>query len=224
MPRSKRNKVVSLTKCKKRPKEAKDKMIDEIRTLCEKSPRIYVVSLENERNAFLQEMRKKLRPGTLVCAKNKVMQLALGDSPSSECQDGIHQLAAMLNGPCGLLFTKMDPAQVQSILADFRPMDYARSGAVATKTVIMERGTESLAKLPHSIEAHLRQLGLPTQLKDGVIHLLGNHTVCKEGQELTSDQAQILKLLDSKQAEFSMTVEAHWQQGGKFTDCTTMED
>lgn len=103
-------------------------------------------------------------------------------------------------------------------------MDYARSGAVATGTVTLEKGIDALARLPHSIEAHLRSLGLPTQLREGKIHLLGDHTVCKKDQELTSDAAQLLKLLEIKQAQFTMAVEAHLTKGGEFVDCDEMED
>eukprot|EP00439_Symbiodinium_sp_Y106_P017198 s2704_g2.t1 len=74
---SKRNKVITLTKVKKRPKEKKDELIDGIRESCEEFSRIFLVSIENERN----------QPGKLVCAKNKVMQTALGMSPESECQE-----------------------------------------------------------------------------------------------------------------------------------------
>merc|ERR1719476_1846 len=129
-----------------------------------------------------------------------MMQLALGMEPASECQE---------------------PAEVQRICAEYQPLDYARCGATATTTITLPRGTDALAKLPHSIEAHLRSLGLPTQLVDGRIHLLGDHTVCKEGKELSADAAQVLKLLEIKQAQFTMTVEAHWHRdGGKVVDCS----
>jgi len=224
MPKSKRNKVVPLTKVKKRPKEKKEKLIDEVREAASKFEHLFLLSIENERNTFLQVVRKRLRPSRLICAKNKVMQLALGTTPSSECQDNIHKLSEMITGPCGLLFTDKKPSEVQSFLAEYRPSDFARCGATATDTVTLSRGTDVLSHLPHSIEHHLRQLGLPTQLRDGKIHLLGDHTVCKEGQELTADAAQVLKLLDMKQAQFAMSVEAHWQRGGKFKDLTEMED
>lgn len=224
MPKSKRSKVVPLTKVKKRPKDKKDKLIDEVRDATSKFKNLFLLSIENERNAFIQEVRKKFRPGRLICAKNKVMQLALGTKPSSECQDNIHKLAEMITGQCGLLFTDKGPSDVQSFLAEYRPIDYARSGATATETVILPRGEDALAHLPHSIEHHLRQLGMPTQLRDGKIHLLGDHTVCKEGQELSADAAQVLKLLDMKQAVFLMAVEAHWQKGGKFKDFSALED
>merc|ERR1711976_292023 len=101
MPKSKRNKVVALTKVKKRPKDAKDKLIEEIRESCEKYSRVFLLSIQNESNSFLGEVRKRLRPGKLVCARNKVMQLALGTTPATECQDGIHQIAERITGQCG---------------------------------------------------------------------------------------------------------------------------
>lgn len=225
MPKSKRNKVVSLTKVKKRPREQKDKLIDDIRTHCEKFSRVFLVSVDNSRTTALQALRKQLRPSILVCAKNKVMQLSLGMTPAQECQDNIHKLAERISGNCGLLFTDKPVTEVQSILNAFRPSDFARAGATATETVTLSKGIDALARLPHSIEAHLRQLGLPTQLREGKIHLLGDHTVCKEGQELSSDAAQVLKLLEIKQATFMVTVEAHWtKDGGVFEDCDDMQD
>jgi len=226
MPKSKRNKVVSLTKVKKRPHEKKDKLIEDIRSHAEKFERLYLVTIENERANFIQEVRKRLRPGVLICGKNKQMQLALGMTSAQECQDGIHQIAQRISEKCGLLFTNKPPAEVQTLFSDYRPVDFARTGAVATETVELSKGPDTLAKLPHSIEAHLRALGLPTQLREGKIHLLGNHTVCKEGQELSSDAAQILKLMEIKQAQFTMVVEAHWSKDGKFEDCNEndMED
>jgi len=224
MPKSRRNKVISLTKVKKKPREEKDKLIDEIRLCCEKYPRVFLISMENERTTFMQTVRAKLRPGKIIAAKNKVMQLALGTTAAQECQDNIHKISNRISGPCALLFCDKTPAEVQTVFAEYRPVDFARSGATATETVSLSKGEDALARLPHSIEAHVRALGLPTMLKEGKIHLLGDHTVCKEGAAITADQAQILKLLDFKQAKFTLTVEAHWQKGGDFEDLDVMED
>jgi|EP00927_Polykrikos_kofoidii_P052079 mRNA turnover protein 4 len=225
MPKSKRNKVISLTKVKKRSKDSKDKLIEAIRDSTSRYGRCYLISIDNERNTFMQEVRRRMHPGRLFCAKNKVMQLALGSQASSECQDNIHKISERITGKNGLLFVDKDPAEVLGFFADYHPLDYARSGATATATVTLPRGTDALAKLPHSIEAHLRQLGLPTQLKEGRIHLLGEHTVCRHGQEISADAAQVLKLLDIKQAQFSVSVEAHWTRAtGVFVDCNTLED
>mmetsp|Transcript_92271 Transcript_92271/g.192979 ORF Transcript_92271/g.192979 Transcript_92271/m.192979 type:complete len:225 (-) Transcript_92271:88-762(-) len=224
MPKNKRNKVVNLTKTKKRTREQKSDLIEEIRDAAEKHKRAFVITIENERNAFMQEVRKMLRPGRLICAKNTVMQLALGMSPESECQDGIHKVAKRLEGQCAVLFSDEEPASVQRKLAEYRPMDFARAGSAAMQTVVLPRGVDALAMMPHSIEAHLRQLGMPTRLIEGKIHLLGDHTVCTAGKELTSDQAQVLRLLGNKQAQFAMDVDAHWTKGGAFVDCSDLMD
>ena len=49
--------------------------------------------------------------------------------------------------------------------ADYRVIDYARSGTEATQTVVLEEGP--LPEFSHSMEPQLRQLGLPTALKKG---------------------------------------------------------
>jgi len=216
--------VIALTKTKKRTKDQKDTLIEEIRETTDKFSRCYLLDMDNERNEFLQEVRKKMRPGVMFAAKNKQMQVALGMTPEEEAQDGIHQVAERITGRCVLLFTEKAPAEVQSFLAGFRPSSFARNGALASQTVVLPRGVDALAKMPHSIEEHLRKCGLPTQLLDGKIHLLGDYTVCKEGGRLSSDAAQILKLLEIKMAQFSLTVVAHWTKGGKFVDCEELED
>merc|ERR1719480_292508 len=120
------------------------------------------------------------------------MRAALGTKPSNACQEGIEKLAQKLEGQCCILFTDRTPEEVNEMIEKYRPMDFARTGQDATKTVQLDEGYEALAHLPHSIEAHLRQLGMPTRLWEAKIRLVCAYTVCKEGQSLTSDQAQIL--------------------------------
>jgi len=228
MPKSKRNKVVTLSKTKKKPKDQKDHYIEEVRKASELFKHIYLLSMENQRNAFLKEVRAHFREGDkegmVFCGKNKLMQLALGTRPENECQDNIHLLASQISGFSALLFTDEDLPEVQQYFADYRPKDFARCGAVATEKVVLAKGTDALAHMPHSIESHLRSLGLPTKLSEGKIHLLGKHVVCEEGATLTSDQAQVLKLLEKPLAEFKITIESMWTRGGKFQDFDNMED
>ena len=95
--------------------------------------------------------------------------------------------------------------------------DYARSGNIATETVTLQPGP--LEQFPFNMEPYLRQLGLPTSLQRGlqisipisfwlekkiithfllilgVVTLLKEHTVCKEGSTLTPEEARLLVLL-----------------------------
>jgi mRNA turnover protein 4 len=50
---------------------------------------------------------------------------------------------------------------------------------------------------PHNMEPQLRQLGMPTQLVNGVVMLRSDHVICREGDVLTPEQAQLLVTLSS---------------------------
>lgn len=53
---------------------------------------------------------------------------------------------------------------------------------------------------PHSMDPQLRKLGLATTLVKGVPSLTMPHTLCKAGKVLTSEQAQLLKLIGDQMA------------------------
>lgn len=72
----------------------------------------------------------------------------------------------------------------------YRELDYAKAGFVTTEDVVLSEGP--LPDFPHSIEPHLRHLGLPTSLQKGVVTLIKEHMVCRSGDVLTPEQARIL--------------------------------
>lgn len=63
---------------------------------------------------------------------------------------------------------------------------------------------------PHNEEPQLRKLGLSTSMVKGVPTLSVAHEVCKKGQNLTSEQAQILKLTGLKMVIFRVGLLARW--------------
>lgn len=73
-----------------------------------------------------------------------------------------------------------------------------------------------MEQFPHSIEPHLRQLGLPTSLQRGVVTLLKEHEVCRKGAVLTPEQARILKLINRPLAEFKLQIKCVWSKNEGF--------
>ena len=57
MPKSKRAKVVHLTKVEKKDKEHRQKIYAEVQEAAEQYPYIYVFSVDNMRNTYLKETR-----------------------------------------------------------------------------------------------------------------------------------------------------------------------
>ncbi|KAM4872875.1 mRNA turnover protein 4 homolog [Thomomys bottae] len=128
--------------------------------------------------------------GKMFFGKNKVMMVALGRSPSDEYQDNLHQ------------------DDVNEWFTKYTQMDFARAGNKAAFTLSLDPGP--LEQFPHSMEPQLRQLGLPTALKKGVVTLLSDYEVCKEGDVLTPEQARVLKLFGYEMAEFKVTIKYMW--------------
>ena len=98
-------------------------------------------------------------------------------------------------------------------------LDYARMGNRATETIELPAGpvycrTDPPETLPHNIEPQLRALGMPTQLKRGVPTLLENFVVCRKGEKLTAERAQILKHLIVQMAHFRLIPLTYWSAVG----------
>jgi mRNA turnover protein 4 len=102
-----------------------------------------------------------------------------------------HQL---LNGDVGVLFTDRPVEEVKEYFNDYRQADYARSGVVATETVTIPEGAvmRGADKMPHNMEQHIRNLGMPTTLQNGIVTLGAPYEICRLGQTLTTNQAHLL--------------------------------
>ena len=111
MPKSKRDRKVTLTKTsKKGGLEFKQGLIDRIRQSVDAYSNLFVFSVDNMRNNHLQAIREgwkcENRKGTFFMCKNRVMALALGREEAEEYNDNLHKVARLLRGPNrGLMFT-----------------------------------------------------------------------------------------------------------------------
>ncbi|XP_023213657.1 mRNA turnover protein 4 homolog [Centruroides sculpturatus] len=98
----------------------------------------------------------------------------------------------------------------------FYVTDFARAGSIAEETVTLDKGP--LKQFSHSLEPHLRKLGMPTSLQKGVVTLIKDFQVCKEGDVLSPEQAQILKLLGNHTVQFKMLVHSIWTNDGEIEE------
>ncbi|KAJ1030350.1 hypothetical protein NDA16_001260 [Ustilago loliicola] len=215
MPRAKRAKVISLTRTDKKTKKDKANLIDKVRDAAQEYPYVWILGHHSMRNNYLKEVRDLWKGSKIFFGKLKVLALALGMSEEEEVRTGISGISQRLSGDVGLLFTESPPAEVIDWFKDYQRVDFARGGSKATETIELPEGPVMARSnppdtLPHPVEPQLRQLGMPTELKRGIPTLLQNYVVCKEGQTLTSNQAQILKHILVHMAAFRLIPLAYW--------------
>ena len=214
MPKSRRDKVVALTQTKKKDREWKGGLIESVRDALGTYASVYVFRCANLRNNTFKDLKADLRDTSrFFMGSNKVLQVALGKGPEDEQSDNLHKVSEHVKGHAGLVFTNLTKEDLESAMAKYETNDYARTGAVAPETVTIEKGPVHGAHgglMEHTLEPTLRKNGMPTKLNRGVIELLADHVVCKEGDFISPQGAILLRLFGRELAAFKMDLLFGW--------------
>ncbi|KAF5206571.1 Ribosome assembly factor mrt4 [Thalictrum thalictroides] len=199
MPKSKRNKSITLSKTKKKGREHKEVIVNSIREAVENYSSIYVFSYENMRNLKFKEFREQLKTSSrFFLGSNKVMQISLGRSDSDE----------LLHGNSGLFFTNLPKDEVIRLFEAYEEHDFARTGSTATEKVELKEGP--LDQFTHEMEPFLRKQGMPVRLNKGVVELVSDFVVCEEGKAISPEASRILRLLGVQMATFRLHLISRW--------------
>ncbi|KAJ2455476.1 mRNA turnover and ribosome assembly protein [Coemansia sp. RSA 2336] len=220
MPKSKRVQVVSLTKTKSKGKNGRREIMDNVTDAVNTYDYVWVFSVENMRNQYLKQVRNKLSTSRFFLGSNKVMARALGNGPEDEIKENLHKIAESLVGDVGLVFTNMGVDEVKKAFDEFTASSYPRAGNIAEYKVVVKAGEvvrgHAEEPFPNNMEPTLRQLGMPTSLKQGKIMLDSDYVICEKGDVLSPNQAHLLKHFWEKMATFKIKLVAHWHQSGEF--------
>ncbi|XP_065205019.1 mRNA turnover protein 4 homolog [Planococcus citri] len=216
MPRSRRDKKISLTQTTKKGNDLKQNVIEKVQKAVGEYNHIFVFHTNNIRNGKLKKVRMLWRDSKFLFGKNKVMAHALGRDESSEVQPNIHKLAEKIEGQCGLLFTNKKKEEVIEFFNKHSESEYAMAGFVPSETITVPEGPLPPEYI-HSMEPMFRKLGMPVLLQKGVIMVLSEYKLCKEGKPITPQQSRLLKLFNYKLDEFKVTLEYVWsKEDGSF--------
>ncbi|ONK61830.1 uncharacterized protein A4U43_C08F34030 [Asparagus officinalis] len=209
MPKSKRNRTVTLSKTKKKGRGHKEAILGAIKQAVHDYSSAYVFTFENMRNQKFKEFREQLKSSSrFFLGSNKVMQISLGRSVGDEVKPGCHKLAKFLRGDSGLFFTNLDREEVQRVFEKFEEHDFARTGSTATEKVELKEGP--LEQFTHEMEPFLRKQGMPVRLNKGVVELVSDFVVCEEGNPISPEASRILRLLGIKMATFKLHLVCRW--------------
>ena len=231
MPKSKREKRVTLTQTAKKTREHKTNYVETVREAIDGNDRIYLFSYENMRSNHFKDVRLHFRGGNknddmaddgdgdssgegrLFLGKNKLLQIALGRTPEDEYSDNLHQVSKKLTGSVGILCTTQSANDVEEYFAGLSVEDFARAGVLSPQTVRLTQ--KQVETHPVSMMELFRKLGLPVEVKNGRVAFIGERPefeVCKEGKELSVEQCKILVHFGIKLATFKISLVSRWEK------------
>ena len=220
MPKSKRNRVVPLSKVtKKGPGEKKERQVKNIHKYLKQYKYCYAFTYKNMTNIAMNSLKEYLKDSVFMIGKNHVMQVGLGKTEEEESKQGSSNLNKYLKGNCGLFFTDKDPDDIISYFKEYSSPYFGNVGSVSNQTLILKRGfDEHLADFPSSMESQFRQLGMNIKIDDGKFCLLDDYIVCQKGKELTPDQSKMCKHLNIYLDEFKIFIKAYLGNNGLYKE------
>jgi len=225
MPRSKRARLVPLTKVSKRAtREHKSAFVDDVREAVDNHDSLFLFSYENMRSSKVKDIRMHYRtstnsmddndsaPSRIFLGKNKLLQIALGKNPEDEYADNLRHVSGEVSESVGLLFTSRSKKSVMEYFENLVEPDFARAGFIAPRDVVITN--EMLSDHPVSmLEQQFRKQGLPVKIENGLIVLLDGkktYRFCKEGETLSPEKCKALSHFGIKLSEFRVKLVCHW--------------
>ena len=154
MPKSKRSKVVALTKVKSKGRSGKEQLVDSVREGMDKFKNAFIISFENMRAGPFKTLAHNMREDSrFFLGKNKVIQVALGKTPEDEHADNTHLLSKYMRGQVALLLTNKGKEELEKHLAENEGVeDFATAGTKAAYTVFLQKGKEAFDGFTYSME------------------------------------------------------------------------
>lgn len=135
MPKSKRNKVVHLTKVKKKGKDHKDDLMKQLEEYISKFKRVFLFEFDHTKSDRIMHLRLRLKEhGRIFAGRNSLVSVAF-KSTGSKTRSDYGELLKHVVGHKGLLFSDLQCSKLIQLLDDELPefrdklLGYAQLGA-----------------------------------------------------------------------------------------------
>ncbi len=192
-------------------KKWKKREVKQIKNLLEEKPVIGITSMYKIPGPQLQDIRKDLHGKAKIRMSRKtLMKMALDEAK----RDDIEDLKERLLGESAFVFTEMNPFSLYSYLQENKSSAPAQSGDIAPNDIVIPEGGTGID--PGPAIGKLQNAGIQTSIDDGEIKVVEECKVVEEGEEISHEVAEALKMLDMEPMEIGLSLKAVWEDGHIF--------
>ncbi|MBI4896627.1 MAG: 50S ribosomal protein L10 [Candidatus Aenigmarchaeota archaeon] len=155
----------------------------------------------------LQQIRKSLTgKATIQMAKKSLLLRAFKESGKD-----LSSLEAVFTHAPALLFTNENPFEIYRIIKENKSPSAAKKGDIATSDIVIKKGPTGIP--PGPAISTLQKVKLKTSMQGGKIAVMEDKVVCKQGEAVTPDAADVLSLLKMEPMEIGLQLDAVWEDG-----------
>jgi large subunit ribosomal protein L10 len=169
---------------------------------------IAAADLNKVTSSMLQDMRRQLR-GRLrfKVLKNTLMRISMEEA-GKEGYDAFIEQAA---GPNVFMFTNGNPFRVAMELDANKVKVFAKAGDAAMDDIVLAAGNTGLS--PGPLIGKFGALGVRTRIEAGNIWVAQDSTVCRAGDPINEDLADLLQRMGIRVSEMGLRVKTVYERG-----------
>ena len=169
---------------------------------------IAAADLNKVSSAMLQDMRKRLRGRhKFKVVKNTLMRISMEEAG----KEGTQEFIDTVSGPNVFLFTNGNPFKIAMELDSNKVKVFAKPGDIAMNDIIMSAGNTGLS--PGPLIGKFGVLGVRTRIESGNIWIVQDTTVCKKGEAIVDDLADLLQRIGVRASEMGLSIKAVYEKG-----------
>ncbi len=192
-------------------REWKKKEVKEVKNLLENNPVIGITNMHSIPGPQLQDIRKELHGKAKIRMSRKTLiKRAMDDVKEKD----VEELKDYLIGETAFIFTDMNPFRLYSYLQENKSSAPARAGDIAPNDIVIPEGGTGID--PGPAIGKLQNAGIRTSIEDGEIYVADESKVVEEGEEITHEIAEALKMLGLEPMEIGLSLKAVWEDGHVF--------
>lgn len=192
------------------PTEKKKQYVSKFLALSEEYEKIILVEAEHVGSRQMQNIRRDLRGTAVVLmGKNTMMKKAISLAKG----DYLQQLAPLLRGNIGLIFTSAEPTEIRQILDKNKVGAPARQGQVSQVNVVVPAGNTSLEPTKTSF---FQALNIPTKITRGTVEIISDYPLLKVGDRVGNSEAALLQMLNIKPFSYGLVLKTIYDNGSLY--------
>jgi large subunit ribosomal protein L10 len=182
--------------------------VQETIELINKHEIIAAADLTKVSSTMLQDMRKQLRGRhKFRVVKNTLMRISMEEAGKEKTEEFINSVS----GPNVFLFTNGNPYRIAMELDANKVKVFAKPGDIAMNDIIMSAGNTGLS--PGPLIGKFGVLGVRTRIESGNIWIVQDTRVCKSGEAINEDLADLLQRMSIRESEMGLSIKAVYEKG-----------